>query len=113
MEPRHRGRRDGFRASRNVDQSYRARSCGGCDGCADAVLNGSVARLSRDRPSVSPKKSHSALVYVVPDVGGPPKPDAPFAIAYADGLVRVGTTDRRGAVFDPTAPEGDVTLVRL
>jgi hypothetical protein len=30
----------------------------------------------------------------------------------ADGLVRAGNTDRRGAVFDPAAPEGDVTLRR-
>jgi hypothetical protein len=30
----------------------------------------------------------------------------------ADGTLHAGTTDRRGAVFDPVAPEGDVTLRR-
>jgi hypothetical protein len=28
----------------------------------------------------------------------------------ADGTLRAGTTDRRGAAFDPVAPEGEVSL---
>ena len=30
----------------------------------------------------------------------------------SDGTLHVGTTDRRGAVFDPIAPEGDISLRR-
>jgi hypothetical protein len=49
----------------------------------------------------------------MPDTGTVPRPRAPFAIANADGLVHVGTTDRRGAISDPVTPEGTIALVRL
>jgi hypothetical protein len=41
-----------------------------------------------------------------------PRPDGSYAMVFADGTVRAGTTDRRGAVFEPLAPEGDVALRR-
>jgi hypothetical protein len=53
------------------------------------------------------------LVFVVPDGGEMPRPGAPYALLLPDGLLRAGTTDRRGAVFDPRTPEGFVTLVPL
>ena len=36
-----------------------------------------------------------------------------YALAFADGFVRVGVLDRRGATFEPKAPDGDVRLVRI
>jgi HEAT repeat protein len=59
-----------------------------------------------------PLRTHAALVYVVPDGSDVPRPDGYYAMAFADGTLRAGTTDRRGAVFEPLAPEGDVALRR-
>ena len=39
-----------------------------------------------------------------------PRPRSAYTIELADGLLHVGTSDRRGATFDPVAPEGDLTL---
>jgi HEAT repeat protein len=57
-------------------------------------------------------RTHATLIYVVPDGFDVPRPDAAYALRFANGLVRAGTTDRRGAVFEPNAPEGDVALRR-
>jgi hypothetical protein len=37
---------------------------------------------------------------------------APFLLEYEDGVLRAGTADRRGATFDPVAPDGELTLRR-
>jgi cellulose synthase operon protein C len=59
-----------------------------------------------------PARTHAALVYVVPDGSDAPRPGGSYAMVFADGTLRAGTTDRRGAVFEPLAPEGDVALRR-
>jgi HEAT repeat protein len=59
-----------------------------------------------------PARTHAALVYVVPDGSDAPRPNGSYAMVFADGSLRAGTTDRRGAVFEPLAPEGDVALRR-
>ena len=59
-----------------------------------------------------PGRTHAALVYVVPDGSDAPRPNASYAMVFADGMLRAGTTDRRGAVFEPLAPEGEVALRR-
>jgi cellulose synthase operon protein C len=59
-----------------------------------------------------PLRTHAALVYVVPDGSDMPRPNGSYAMVFADGTLRAGTTDRRGAVFEPLAPEGDVALRR-
>ena len=59
-----------------------------------------------------PGRTHAALVYVVPDGSDAPRPSASYAMLFADGMLRAGTTDRRGAVFEPLAPEGEVALRR-
>lgn len=51
------------------------------------------------------------LVFVVPDGESQPVPNAPFALLFADGLVRHGQADRRGAVFEGAAPPGALRLV--
>jgi HEAT repeat protein len=79
--------------------------------CTRSDPSGSVAAHCRTR-AVLPARTHPALVYVVPEGSSTPRPGAAYAMLLADGLVRAGTTDRRGAVFDPAAPEGDVTLRR-
>jgi hypothetical protein len=60
-----------------------------------------------------PSSAHSILVYAIPAGFELPKPDTPYALLMADGLLRIGRTDRRGAVFDPLAPQGVVRLVSV
>jgi HEAT repeat protein len=79
--------------------------------CARSDPSGTVAARCRSRAS-TPARVHPALVYVVAETATQPHPGAPYAMLLADGLVHAGTTDRRGAVFDPVAPEGDVSLRR-
>ncbi|MGD0528060.1 MAG: HEAT repeat domain-containing protein [Polyangiaceae bacterium] len=79
--------------------------------CARNDPSGAVAVRCHSRSPV-PSRAHAALVYVVPETSTQPHPSAPYAMLLADGLIHAGTTDRRGAVFDPVAPEGEVTLRR-
>jgi hypothetical protein len=51
-------------------------------------------------------------VYVVPDLVTSPKANAPYVLVLESGALHAGTSDRRGAVFDPVAPDGDLTLLR-
>jgi hypothetical protein len=38
-------------------------------------------------------------------------PLAPYSLQRADGLIRSGIADRRGAVFEHAAPQGQLRLV--
>jgi HEAT repeat protein len=63
-------------------------------------------------PGLIPSKTQEVLAYVIPDGANAPQPKAAYCIVLADGTLRLGTADRRGALFDPVAPQGDVTLCR-
>jgi HEAT repeat protein len=52
----------------------------------------------------------SVVVFVVPDGRTEPQARAPYALVFADGRVRMGLADRRGAVFEASAPRGEVAL---
>jgi HEAT repeat protein len=77
--------------------------------CARGDASGAVALLCRRTPP-APARAHRVLVYVIPEGAETPVPGASYAVLLADGTVRAGTADRRGAAFDPAAPEGDVSL---
>jgi hypothetical protein len=77
--------------------------------CARGDASGAVALLCRATPP-APARTHPVLVYVIPEGAETPVPGASYALLLADGMVRSGTADRRGAAFDPAAPEGDVSL---
>ena len=81
------------------------------EGCAVTHCSGSVARVCRQAPSPTTTTA-PLLVYVVADDAALPTAKSAYAIALPDGLVHVGTTDRRGAVFDPVTPVGEVSLER-
>jgi hypothetical protein len=81
------------------------------DRCARTDPSGAVAARCRSRAPPA-ARTHPALVYVVGEGATGPRPAAAYAMLLADGTIRAGTTDRRGAVFDPAAPEGEVTLRR-
>lgn len=53
----------------------------------------------------------AVTVYVVADRDASPKPQTPYAVLLPDGLLRVGISDRRGAVTDPVAPDGSLMLL--
>jgi hypothetical protein len=78
--------------------------------CARVDVSATVAKQCRESPP-KPARTHATLVYVVPGGAELPRPGAPYALWLADGLVRTGTADRRGAVFDPVAPEGQMRLL--
>jgi HEAT repeat protein len=85
------------------------------DRCATADRSAEVARLCRPRaPSLaSPRRTSAVTVFIVGQSGGSgARPRAPFLLQYADGVLRAGVADRRGAMFDPVAPAGDVALRR-
>jgi len=77
--------------------------------CAHGDPSGAVSLRCRS-PAPAPSRARHVLVYIVPEGAVTPVPDASYAMLFADGLVRAGTADRRGAVFDPAAPDGDVSL---
>jgi HEAT repeat protein len=79
--------------------------------CAAEDRTGSVAARCRV-PSPPPTRTRAALVYVVPNLSSVPQPGEPYVLLLADGTLHAGTADRRGAVFDPVAPEGDLMLLR-
>jgi HEAT repeat protein len=81
------------------------------ESCAANDRSGGVARKCRT-PFKPPAKTAPLLVYVVAEDGVIPIPKSAYAIALADGLIHVGTADRRGAVFDPVTPSGEVSLDR-
>ncbi|CAN5505436.1 hypothetical protein BH09MYX1_BH09MYX1_46550 [soil metagenome] len=52
------------------------------------------------------------VVFVLGDVGIDAVARAPYALLLADGMLRVGLADRRGALFEPAAPRGALSLRR-
>jgi HEAT repeat protein len=78
--------------------------------CARVDPSGFVALRCQTKWN-PPTRTRATLVYIVPEGLEAPRPGAAYAILLADGLVRTGTADRRGAAFDPAAPEGWLRLV--
>ncbi len=80
------------------------------DRCLRDEPNGLVAEAC-ESPEVSPAAGvEPVTVFVVPAGESQPVPRAPFALRLADGSVRLGISDRRGAVSEPAAPRGLVEL---
>jgi len=69
-----------------------------------------VAEACR-RPLITPSGGpHAMLAYIEESPRSDPRPHAPYLVETADGLLRAGEADRRGAFFDPVALDGIVTL---
>jgi HEAT repeat protein len=81
------------------------------ESCAATDHSGTVARRCRS-PLASPGVAQPLLVYVVSDDGVLPVPKSAYAILLGDGFIHVGLTDRRGSVFDPATPAGELSLER-
>jgi HEAT repeat protein len=78
--------------------------------CSEQDESSAVARACSEPPPAAPSTVEPLLVYVVPTGETEPAPLAPFALSFADGTLRLGVADRRGAVFEPRAPRGFVNL---
>ena len=51
-------------------------------------------------------------VFIATEGSLTPRPNAAYVLRYADGFLRAGLADRRGAFHDPMAPEGSLELRR-
>lgn len=94
------------------------RDRGGPDGaralsrCAAKDVSGSVA-IECAAAKVSPEPGNEArdvAVLVVATGQAEPAPSQPYALVRADGLIRCGTSDRRGGVWEARAPVGVLRL---
>ena len=78
--------------------------------CSARDSSGAVASACSEPPSPA-AGAVSVSVYVIPAGRSVPAGGAPFTLLLPDGLMRLGVTDRRGAVFEPAAPIGQIRLL--
>jgi HEAT repeat protein len=79
--------------------------------CAGEEHDAAVAtRCSRPVPVPAAADADDVVIYVVPDGRGAPLARAPFTLVRADGLLRMGLSDRRGELFEAGAPRGVIRL---
>jgi HEAT repeat protein len=82
------------------------------DRCRTSDPSGTVARSCRGIKELAPGGSEPVVLFIEDDLGAAPRPGSPYVALFADGLLRAGRADRRGAAFDAAAPRGDVSLLR-
>jgi hypothetical protein len=78
--------------------------------CAIDDTSAEVAAECAERSRPRASGVEPVVVFVVPTGAGEPKAGAPFALRFADGTVRFGLADRRGAVVERFAPGGPLEL---
>jgi hypothetical protein len=78
--------------------------------CLAEDKSGMVANACRASGEPA-ERSSPVVVFVVPDGRSSPMPRAPYSLQRADGFIRSGIADRRGAVFEPAAPRGELRLL--
>jgi hypothetical protein len=78
--------------------------------CASEDHDGGVATRCA-LPRSLDASTDDVVILVAPDGADEPLPRARFALERADGLLRSGTADRRGAVFERATPSGTLRLV--
>ncbi len=76
--------------------------------CQELDTHALVAEACAGKRRAEAFEVEAATVLVVPNSGGEPTPGAPFSLLWADGGLRLGSTDRRGGVHEPRAPQGPV-----
>jgi len=74
--------------------------------------SGAVAAECELNAQSKPLSGYDAtLVVIIPPGRDTPTPAQPFALLRADGLVRLGISDRRGQVFEVATPRGALSLL--
>ncbi|MEP7050613.1 MAG: HEAT repeat domain-containing protein [Pseudomonadota bacterium] len=103
-----------------VRQSAAALLCdvprGGADDVAlararDRDPSGAVVAECAAPRAAKPSGTDATIVVVIPPGDDLPRPGQPFALLRADGLVRLGISDRRGQLFEAQAPHGSLSLL--
>jgi HEAT repeat protein len=80
--------------------------------CRDRDPSGAVAAECESSVQSSPAEGREpTLVVIIPAGRDTPSPAQPFALLRADGLVRLGISDRRGQLFEVAAPRGELSLL--
>jgi len=79
--------------------------------CEESDAHAVVAEACAAAPRPDTNELEATTVLIVPSVGGQPVPGAPFALLWADGSLRLGSADRRGAAHEPEAPKGAIELL--
>ncbi len=78
----------------------------------DRDPSGAVAAECDLTARSAPAEGHEpTLLIIVPAGQEMPTPAQPFALLRADGLVRLGVSDRRGQLFEVAAPRGALSLL--
>lgn len=77
----------------------------------DRDASGAVAAECEALPQLPPQGTDATQVQVIPSGEDLPRAGEPFALLWADGLVRLGFSDRRGQVFEVSAPRGPLSLL--
>jgi HEAT repeat protein len=99
-------------AARAVATAATAEDQRALERCARNDASVDVASRCRGRFSTTLKVG-PVLVFVVPQGSSEPRPDCAYGVVWEDGMLRLGSADRRGAFFEPMAPEGQARLVNL
>jgi cellulose synthase operon protein C len=80
--------------------------------CRDRDPSGAVAAECDPSALSKPAEGREpTLVMIIPAGRDTPSPAQPFALLRADGLVRLGVSDRRGQLFEVAAPRGELSLL--
>ncbi|HEY5376266.1 MAG TPA: HEAT repeat domain-containing protein [Polyangiaceae bacterium] len=77
----------------------------------DRDPSSAVAAECEARPQTEPEGTDASVIAVIPAGDDVPRPLQPFALLRADGLVRLGVSDRRGQLFEVAAPHGALSLL--
>jgi HEAT repeat protein len=77
----------------------------------DRDPSSAVAAECEARPQTEPEGTDASVIAVIPAGDDVPRPAQPFALLRADGLVRLGVSDRRGQLFEVAAPHGALSLL--
>ncbi len=81
--------------------------------CASKDVSGRVAAECLGKPEPPGAQGADSMeveVLVIPTGGTSPAAATPFGLLRADGFIRSGVSDRRGAVWEPRAPRGSLRL---
>jgi HEAT repeat protein len=80
--------------------------------CRDRDPSGAVAAECEQSASSRTAAGHEpTLLLIIPAGADTPIPAQPFALLRADGLLRLGISDRRGQVFEVATPRGELSLL--
>lgn len=76
--------------------------------CREQDTHALVAQTCAGAARPDTAHSEAISVLIVPSAGAEPAPFSAFALLWADGGLRLGSSDRRGGVYEPRAPAGAV-----